>query len=316
MAKQSTTRREFLGTAAAVSGSVLLGTTLARTAVAQNSGKLHLACNQYPWITYYRREQRDFNASLDDGLAEVAKSGIDGFEPIANSPADIDRLAPLLEKRGVEMRSLYVNSMLHETEEAARSIDSVLAIAEKAKGVGTRFIVTNPSPIRWGGPENKDDAQLRVQAASLDKLGAALKAMGLALSYHNHDIELRNAAREFHHMLIGTDPENVTFCLDAHWIFRGSGDSTVAVFDVLKLYGPRITELHLRQSIDGVWSETFGEGDIDYPVLAKHLLDIGVKPHIVLEQAVENGTPKTMTPVEAHRASSQYARQVFADFTV
>jgi inosose dehydratase len=106
----------------------------------------------------------------------------------------------------------------------------------------------------------------------------------------------------------------VTFCLDAHWIYRGAGNSTVAVFDVLKLYGPRITELHLRQSVDSVWAETFGAGDIDYPALAKHLLDIGVKPHIVLEQAVENGTPKTMSPVEAHRASCQYARKVFAGF--
>jgi inosose dehydratase len=235
MARQQTTRREFLGTAAAVSGSVLLGTSLARAAAAESADKLHLACNQYPWITYYRREQRDFNASLDEGLAEVAKSGIDGFEPIANSPSDIDRLAPLLDKHGLELRSLYVNSLLHEKDKANGSIDSVLAIAEKARQVGTRIIVTNPSPIRWGGPENKDDAQLRVQATSLDKLGAALKAMGLALSYHNHDIELRNAAREFHHMLVGTDPENVTFCLDAHWIFRGAGNSAVAVFDVLKL---------------------------------------------------------------------------------
>ena len=48
--------------------------------------------------------------------------------------------------------------------------------------------------------------------------------------------------------------------------------------------------------------------------LARHLRDIGVKPHIVLAQAVENGTPKTMSPVEAHQASSQYARKVFAGF--
>jgi len=81
--------------------------------------------------------------------------------------------------------------------------------------------------------------------------------MGLTLSYHNHDIELRNAAREFHHMMVGTDPAYVTLCLDAHWIYRGAGNSAVALFDVLKLYGPRITELHLRQSKDNIWTETF-----------------------------------------------------------
>ena len=139
---------------------------------------------------------------------------MDGFEPLVTSPGEINRLAPLLKKHGLEMRSLYVNSTLYETGEIEKSTASVLAIAEKAKPLGTRIIVTNPSPIRWGGPENKSDAELRIQADALDKLGIALKAAGLVLAYHNHDIELRNAAREFHHMMLGTDPANVTFCLD------------------------------------------------------------------------------------------------------
>ena len=156
-------------------------------------------------------------------------------------------MVPLLKKHGLEMRSLYVNSTLHDAAQADKSIEEVLAAAAKAKAVGTRIIVTNPSPIRWGGPENKTDEQLKIQAAALDKLGARLKPMGLILAYHNHDMELRNAAREFHHMMVGTDPANVTLCLDAHWIYRGAGNSQVALFDVLKLYGPRVTELHLRQ---------------------------------------------------------------------
>jgi inosose dehydratase len=212
------------------------------------------------------------------------------------------------------MRSLYVNSVLHDPEQADASIAQVLAIGEKAKQVGTRIIVTNPSPIRWGGPENKDDAQLRFQARSLDKLGAGLKSMGLVLSYHNHDIELRNAAREFHHMMLGTDPEHVTLCLDAHWIYRGSGNSSVALFDVVKLYGSRVTELHLRQSKETIWTETLCDGDIDYPALAARLLEIGVEPLLVLEQAVEKETPKTIDAVESHRASREYARRVFATF--
>jgi len=239
---------------------------------------------------------------------------MDGYEPLANNPQEIDRLGPLLKKHGLEMRSLYVNSILHERNKADESIDAVLAIAEKAKGIGTKIIVTNPSPIRWGGLENKDDAQLKVQATALEKLGRLLQAMGLTLSYHNHDIELRNAAREFHHMMLGADPAYVTLCLDAHWIYRGAGNSAVALFDVLKLYGPRITELHLRQSKDNIWTETFGEGDIDYPALAKYLLNIGIKPHIVLEQAVEAGSPKTMTTIDAFKISARYARRVFTEF--
>ena len=148
----------------------------------------------------------------------------------------------------------------------------------------------------------------------MNKLGLQLKAMGLTLSYHNHDIELRNAAREFHHMMVGTDPAYVTLCLDAHWVYRGAGNSSVALFDILKLYGSRIAELHLRQSKENIWTEAFEDGDINYRRLAKYLLDIDVLPHIVLEQAVEKGTPKTKDTVEAFRQSSKYARRIFAKF--
>jgi len=308
-------RRGFVKNLAMVGGAIVMGTQSIGAAQRRQAGKLHLACNQYPWTVFYRRDNRNFNKELDKGLGEVAASGMDGYEPLANNPQEIDRLGPLLKKHNLQMRSLYVNSVLHERDKADESIEAVLAIAEKAKDIGTKIIVTNPSPIQWGGPQNKDDAQLKVQAAALERLGRLLQAMGLTLSYHNHDIELRNAAREFHHMMLGTDPESVTLCLDAHWIYRGAGNSAVALFDVLKLYGPRITELHLRQSKGNIWTETFGEGDIDYPALAKYLLDIGVKPHIVLEQAVETGSPKTMSTLEAFKKSSQYARRVFAKFS-
>ena len=291
-----------------------MGAGSAGIAGQNRSGKLHLACNQYPWTVFYARDNRDFNKELDKGLSEVAASRFDGYEPLANNPEELDRLAPLLKKHGLEIRSLYVNSILHERDKAQASIESVLAIASRAKELGTKIIVTNPSPIRWGGPENKDDAQLRVQAAAIEKLGRQLKEIGLTLAYHNHDIELRNAAREFHHMMAGTDPAYVTLCLDAHWIYRGAGNSSVALFDVLKLYGSRVTELHLRQSKDNIWTEAMCDGDIDYEAVAKYLLKLNVRPLLVMEQAVEAGSPKTMSTIEASRKSSQYARKIFAAF--
>ncbi len=313
MSERFISRRTFVKNAVVAGGTLVAGRVAAGAKQAKRD-KLHLACNQYPWTVFYARDHRDFNKELDSGLAELASCGLDGYEPAANNPQEIDRLEPLLTKHGLQMRSLYVNSTLHERDKADQSIEAVLAIARKAKQIGTKIIVTNPSPIRWGGPENKNDAQLKVQAAALERLGRELRAMGLILAYHNHDIELRNAAREFHHMMVGTDPAYVTLCLDAHWVYRGAGNSQVALFDVLKLYGSRITELHLRQSKNNIWTEAFGEGDIDYPALAKYLLEINVRPHLVLEQAVEAGSPKTMSTLEAFRKSNQYARRVFAAF--
>ncbi len=313
MANHVSSRREFLRGVVVTTGLAAVAPAVGSVARA-GSGKLHVVCNQYSWSVFYAREKKDFNTSLDAGFADVAASGIDGFEPGVGGLEQIQPMLPLLKKHGLEMRSLYVNSTLHDAAQADKSIEEVLAAAAKAKEAGTRIIVTNPSPIQWSGPQNKTDEQLVTQAQALNKLGAKLKAMGLTLAYHNHDMELRNAAREFHHMMVGTDPQNVTLCLDAHWIYRGSGNSQVALFDVVKLYGSRVTELHLRQSQNGVWTEAFGPGDIDYPRLAEALLKIGVKPLLVLEQAIENGSPNTMKPVEAFKKSTAYVRQVFAAF--
>jgi inosose dehydratase len=273
---------------------------------------LHLASNAYSWQVFYQREGRDFAASGAEGLKDVAASGINGFEPGVGGAEEIRRLIPLLKERGLEMRSIYVNSSLHEAAEAERSIAQILAVASEVRPAGTRIIVTNPNPVRWGGPENKSDAQLRTQAAALDRLGRELAALKMELAYHNHDIELRQAAREFHHMMAGTDPRYVGLCLDAHWVYRGAGNSVVALMDVVELYGSRVRELHLRQSRDGIWAETLGPGDIDYEALAQALARKRVKPHLVLEVAVEQGTPKTLDPVAAHRQSADYARRVFA----
>ena len=49
-------------------------------------------------------------------------------------------------------------------------------------------------------------------------------------------------------------------------------------------------------------------------LLVRHHGRIGVAPHLIIEQSVEEATPKTMGPVEAHRRSVRYAREVFAKF--
>ena len=249
---------------------------------------------------------------MDEQLAELAACGMDGLEPSAGSPEQVEATAAQLARHGLEMRSVYSGSGMHEPAKAEQSIRQILGLAKQAKAAGARIVVTNPSPL--AGRMAKTDEQLKTQAASLDRLGRELRSMGLVLAYHNHDIELQNAAREFHHMMAGTDPRHLALCLDAHWVYRGAGNSQVALFDVVKLYGPRVVELHVRQSKDNVWSETFGDGDIDYRALAKALLEIGVVPHVVLEQGPEAKTPQTMSVADIHRRSSQYAREVFAGF--
>jgi len=295
------TRRESLAAIGASAALTALG-PLARVADAEDRAAIHVATNTYPWLTFAGRAKRPFQLHSETLLTDIAQTGITGYEPIISSPAECGDLVERLQKHRLEMRSLYVNSTLHDAATARQSVDSVLAIAAAARKLGTRIIVTNPSPIQWGGPEDKNDAQLRLQAEALDQLGAELRKLGMMLAYHNHDAEFRQGGREFHHMLTATDPANVKFCLDAHWVYRGCGDSEVAVFDALTHYHERVVELHLRQSVGGVWTEAFAmKGDIDYARLFNFLSQKSIAPHLVLEQAVEADSPNELSAIEAHR---------------
>lgn len=300
-------RRDFIRRSALLSLSACLGT--AGGSPRESSGELHLATNQYPWTVFYDRDGEEFDTGRV--LSEVAAAGFNGYEPLVTSVAELKALAPLLLKYRLDMRSLYVNSTLHESELVEKSLEDILEIAGYARRLGVQIIVTNPSPIRWGGSEDKDDQQLRVQAKALNRLGGELSGLGLQLAYHNHDTEFRKGAREFHHMLVGTDAEVVHFCIDAHWIYRACGNSSVALFDVLELYAPRVIELHVRQSEAGIWTEVLEDGDIDYGRLATQLLKRGCKPHLVLEQSTEKNSPHTRTALEAHKETVAYARAVF-----
>lgn len=306
-------RRHFVTSLAALGATHLLPDE--SVAEGQDRAKpLPLSCNAYTWNTFYGREKKQWMANPDASLTEYVQTGLTAYEPSFNNAEEVRKLAPFLPKYQLAMPSLYVNSALHRADEAQKSIDSVLAIADAAKPLGARIIVTNPNPIKWGSEDDKTDADLTEQARNLDRLGAELRQRGITLAYHTHTHapEHQQAAREFHHMLLASDPKNVSLCLDAHWVYRGSGNSQVALFDVVKLYGKRIVELHLRQSKGGIWQETFTDGDVDYRRLAGELKAQNVRPLLVLEQCLEKGSPNTMGPVDAHRQDIRYAKDVFA----
>jgi inosose dehydratase len=278
-----------------------------------SDGEIPIATNTYPWTTFARRRGETLVLHTDELLGNIASTGIEGYEPIIEQPSEFEALSERLLRHRLRMDSIYVNSTLHDAGRADQSIQQVLAIAEAGKGVGVRILVTNPTPIRWGGNEDKSDSELRFQAKTLDLLGARLRELGVTLAYHNHDAELRQGGREFHHMLTATDPQNVKLCFDAHWVFRGCGNSEVAVFDALEHYHSRIVELHLRQSEQGVWTETFQPaGDIDYAKMFRFLAERNIRPHLVLEQAVEDASVNERSVVEAHRISGQNLRQAIS----
>ncbi|MDR1957445.1 MAG: sugar phosphate isomerase/epimerase [Planctomycetaceae bacterium] len=305
-------RRAFLQTAALGAAGILTaqihqtpieaaGETINETAKPE---RLHVAVNQFTANNLYGRDGKNFA----EQLAEMKSAGVDGLEPSPNHPNEMENLGKKLKDHGLEIRSIYVGGNLHDAGNAEREISRIRSVSEKAKEFGAKIVVFNPA-----AKHGKSDAELILQTENVNKLGGELASFGMTLAFHYHTTELEFAGREFHHLLCNTDPKNLSLCLEQHWSYRGAGNSQVALFDHLKLYGNRISEVHLRQSVNNIWSETFGDGDIDNAKLANELKALKLPIHFVLEQVAEKGTPKTLAAGEIFRQSCDYIRRVFGN---
>jgi inosose dehydratase len=241
----------------------------------------------------------------------VHESGLQGWEPAVQTPAHLKEHHALASKAGLAMTSVYISKTpLHKAETSEECVARIEACALAGRDLGVKIMAVNPDPIQWGGSEAKNDAQLRHQATALAQAGRAAAKYGVRLAYHWHTPEFAHGAREAHHMLRATRAEELSICFDVHWAYRGCGNSNVAMLDLLDAYRDRIISLHIRQSQNHIWSETFGEGDVDYPEVARRLE--GRKILLVLEQCGEAGTPKTLDPIEAARRSGDSARRLFS----
>jgi inosose dehydratase len=260
----------------------------------------------YTWTQIYQEQKKQFQDHLDEVFGFIKDAGYDAWEGTPSSKLDAQKQKSLLDKHGLAAPSAYLPTMLHMPD-WEKQVDSTVQRASYAQILGATVIVTNPSPTK----ELKTDEQLKRQAEALNVLGGKLASEGLKLLYHFHAPEMRAAAREVHHMMLGTDPGHMGLCLDVHWAYRGAENSQVALYDLVTLYARRIGELHLRQSKDGVWTEVFEDGDIDYRPLAELLKHLDFSGPLMLEQCVEEGTPRTMSGMERQKKGREYIKQIF-----
>jgi inosose dehydratase len=300
----SQSRREFLGRFAGV---VLTGlaSPLAYCAVAPSDAgqKTVVGSNVYGWGQYAQREGKSLN--VQDVLSALRDTGYDYLETFLNvaQPEEGARFAEQCKLKGLQPVSLYVGGPFHETNAAKDTVAKILAAAKVCRDGGFQVLSCNPDPI---GRE-KTDEELKIQAAALADVGVGLKALGMKLGVHQHLPEMKSNAREFHYDFQHTKPDEVGWCYDVHWVWKGG----IQPLDALKQYGERVVTWHLRQSRDGVWWEDLDTGDIDYAAVARHAREHNLARRFSVELALESGTRITRSVVENHRRSREFVRKTF-----
>ena len=288
-----TTRREFLAGMAAMA--------------AKSGYEPKLILQPYVWTQQLQAEKITLADGLEKIFAASQRAGYKRMELLNSflTPDLHERTAALVSQYNFDIPVVYHGGAFHEAEAAERTIAQILTTADAAKDLRAGWINTNCNPK--ARRERKTDAEVETEARSLNRLGEHLKERGMRLMLHNHDADMAEGAREWRAILHHTDPKLVWFCVDVHWVYRGKQDPMA----LLREAGQRIASLHVRNSVNGVWSESLGEGDVDYAAVAKFLKQIKYKGLLAVELAYEKETKPSRPLEEDLKISREYAEKVF-----
>jgi len=242
-------RREFLKSLA---GSAAISAA-ARGVFAAGAPQVHFGCQTNAWPII----PNDFSSVLAV-IRKIRDYGYEGFETgFANVQGQFENAAQA--KRQISdlgMRFFGVHIFLTkydpETNIAPPSLYERVA-AGGAKLGAERLILS-------GAPPSDDSGRGR-KAQALNRAGEIAAKAGLKLAYHNHGAEVQNKGAEIEFLFRETNPDRVSFLLDAGHAFEGGAD----VPDLIRRHHSRILGMHLRDFKNG---EQVPLGGGDFPLQA------------------------------------------------
>ncbi len=178
---------------------------------------------------------RDFCGNARD-LADTARRlraiGYEAVQHTGNSPVPRDEVARIMAGEGLTICATH--------ESAAAILDDPDRVIANLQQTGCR-LTAYPFP---NGIQFSDAAALAAFVRRLDASGARLRAAGITLGYHNHDIEFLRFGEGtvLDYIYAQTDPRHLVAELDTYWVQYGGGD---CVEWCRKLAG-RLPFLHLK----------------------------------------------------------------------
>jgi sugar phosphate isomerase/epimerase len=217
---------------------------------------------------------RDFAGTIQK-VAETGYRHVELAGYYGNSVADVKKI---LDANGITAIAGHTgfDAVKNSTKE----------IADEYHTLGAKYVV-----VPWIGDEwrrNADDYQ-RLGAA-LGELGAALKAEGLTLCYHNHAFEFEKFGGDtygFDTLFAAAPAEALKVEMDTYWVKKGGEDPAA----YLTRYAGRVPLVHLKDmTADGDFAPV-GTGTIDYPALFAAAEAGGAEYYIVEQDRCTAQTP-------------------------
>ena len=275
-------RRAFLGSAAAA--------TVMWRSLAQSS-KPRVGCQANAFVV----RNGNFEALLPV-LKTIASLGYAGFE--CNSHlVHTEFTSPSEARKKIKATGLEFIGMHMSMADA----DAVLeATSAGGAALGCHNVVMSAAGLSQTG-EFAPDA-LATKAERLEMYGKICKSHGLNLAYHNHMPEFANHNAEIQGLAERTNPELVSFLIDAGHGYQGGGNPA----EFMRKNPHRIVGCHLKTFRNNTEQVPLGKGDFGFEDLAAAIRATGWTGWLIDEEG--GGQTSDSAAVRPDRA---YIRSIF-----
>jgi sugar phosphate isomerase/epimerase len=204
-------------------------------------------------------------------VAAVAKMGYTGVELAGYGNLDAKGAKAALDAAGLKVSGTHagINALRNDFD----------TVVNDALLFGTRHVI-----CPWWNPAQYLSAAACAQIGQeLGGIGAALRAFGLQLSFHNHDGELKVVEGRivFDWMLSAAAPRDLAAELDVYWAHVGGVPPEKFIGD----HGARVQLLHLKDA------KEIGLGPVDFTKVFAAAEQVGAVEWYVVEQEWYNHAP-------------------------
>jgi len=299
-----TSRRKFLMNA----GTIVAGGLAYNHSMAYNSKFRTLKENNvtvcaHPWIYAAELPDYDISPALDEIFMGIKYAGFDGVElmhhPLRSYSSTLI-ISELKDRYGLQVIGTSYGANMWDKSRHQEILEDVANIINNLADVGGRTLGTSVGRA----PEKKTEKQLDNQADLLRKIIDIGNKKGITLNLHNHTYEVEDGL----HDLKGTLKRipDIKLGPDLNWLKRGGVDPV----DFLKKYKHQIVFMHLRDEYkNGKWSESLGEGDVNFKTIGKTLDKINFNGDLVVELAHEGDFTPTRPIKESLKMSREYVKK-------
>lgn len=259
-----------------------------------------LGCQQQPQplvpdpgvVSWSFRNQ--FSEDIPGTLDLIKGMGITNIEFSSFFGLTAAEMRQLIDERGMVCRSYGVgyNTLVEDIEQ----------VAKDAHTIGAKYV--RVASIPRDGLFTLELAQKAVE--DFNTAGQYLRQQGLYFCYHNHGFEFvpHGNGTLFDYMVQNTNPEYVSFELDAMWVVHPGHDPV----ELLQRYPERFRLMHLRDLKKGVVGDLtgrtdvqndviLGTGQVDFPALLVAAQETNIEYYFI-----EDGHPDVVNRVPQSRA--------------